>query len=151
MANTPTKNSSNAEVEMNLDRVQMGDSALSCSEIAAQVCKLDAMLPNPRGSTDVTSMSTMDVATEAATKTTTQAASQAARQNAAVSQYLPYLDTAVQTVSQTLAKQRAIEKQRQLKAQNRKDYLVALYNERGCMRTVSKVRQDNIRGSSAPK
>lgn len=150
LASLPTHKSEEAKEEMNLDRVQMSDGSLTCSQIASQVSKLDEMLGDSQAQQlGTVELAAVGVAGTAAQQTATEMAVQAAVQNPSTMQYIPYLSNAMSMVSQKFANDRAIEQQNLVKAKVRKDYLVALYNQRGCLSpkhsysvTAKKVQED---------
>ena len=123
LASTPTKP---GDEQVSLERVQMEDNDLTCSEISGQVSRLDQIIQEYHE--NAANQMLMQVPTAAGTQAATTTLAQFAPSS------IPYLGSVVSSASQYYAQHQATEQNSAVKAQIRKDYLVSLYNQKNCLR-----------------
>ena len=127
IASSPTKPDNE---QVSLDRVQLGDNNLTCSEMSGQVSELDQIVQEHHE--DAANNAFMQLPTAAGTQATTRTLTQFAPSS------VPYLGTIVSVASSTanqyFAQQQVGDQGSAIKAQIRKDYLVSLYNQKNCLR-----------------
>ena len=113
--------------QVSLERVQLGDDNLTCSEIAAQVSVLDQIIQDAQ--VEFANHTTMYAPTAAGTQVASSVLAQTAPMIPIVG---PYASLASQYYEQYKAYDTANDQQRGYKAQTRKSYLASLYKQKHC-------------------